>query len=473
MLTTLVTDSADGRGGPRARRRRRAGADGRAVSRETAVLAIDLGTTEVKAGLVGARRPAARHRPGRATRRTPTPPPAARSRIPRRGGARSAWPSASCVRLDVGEVCAIGIDGHGPTLVAVDAARPRDPSRDHLAGHPLDRGGRRSSPPRRGSRAGAWPGCRPRSGSSGNEPAAAAATRWYLATWDALALRLTGRATTSLVEGQPFPDAAALASVGLPAAKVPAGRSRGHGRRRSCSPTPRRGPRPAVPASRSSPASSTPGRASTAPGMTAAPATRWTPAARRAGSGSTGTGRWTFPARSRRSRRCPACTRSAGRWPRRAGRSTGSGSTSSAAASTTERLLEEAGTIAPGADGVVFLPYLAGERSPLWDPAARGAFAGLDARPRARPPDPRDPRGVGVRDPPRRRVDPRGRRRGPDDARLRRPGPERDVEPDQGRRDRVHGRGAGRPRDGGGGRGDGRARPRSARGRTCRPRSGG
>jgi xylulokinase len=45
--------------------------------------------------------------------------------------------------------------------------------------------------------------------------------------------------------------------------------------------------------------------------------------------------------------------------------------------STPEGLIEEAGTIGPGAEGVVFLPYLAGERSPLWDPTARGAFAGL------------------------------------------------------------------------------------------------
>jgi xylulokinase len=44
---------------------------------------------------------------------------------------------------------------------------------------------------------------------------------------------------------------------------------------------------------------------------------------------------------------------------------------------TTERLLEEAGTTPPGADGVVFLPYLAGERSPIWDPTATGAFVGL------------------------------------------------------------------------------------------------
>jgi len=38
---------------------------------------------------------------------------------------------------------------------------------------------------------------------------------------------------------------------------------------------------------------------------------------------------------------------------------------------------EEAGHIAPGCDGLLFLPYLAGERTPYPDPAARGAFVGL------------------------------------------------------------------------------------------------
>ncbi|MBM3495129.1 MAG: xylulokinase, partial [Armatimonadetes bacterium] len=31
----------------------------------------------------------------------------------------------------------------------------------------------------------------------------------------------------------------------------------------------------------------------------------------------------------------------------------------------------------PGANGLIFLPYLDGERAPLWDPHARGAFVGL------------------------------------------------------------------------------------------------
>ena len=43
-------------------------------------------------------------------------------------------------------------------------------------------------------------------------------------------------------------------------------------------------------------------------------------------------------------------------------------------------LIAEAAAVEPGADGLLFLPYLAGERSPLWDPTARGAFAGLTLR---------------------------------------------------------------------------------------------
>ena len=37
----------------------------------------------------------------------------------------------------------------------------------------------------------------------------------------------------------------------------------------------------------------------------------------------------------------------------------------------------EAASVAPGSDGLVFLPYLMGERSPVWDAQASGAFVGL------------------------------------------------------------------------------------------------
>jgi xylulokinase len=47
---------------------------------------------------------------------------------------------------------------------------------------------------------------------------------------------------------------------------------------------------------------------------------------------------------------------------------------------TLAELLVEAATAPAGAGGLLFLPYLAGERWPLHDPAARGAFVGLTLR---------------------------------------------------------------------------------------------
>ncbi len=46
-------------------------------------------------------------------------------------------------------------------------------------------------------------------------------------------------------------------------------------------------------------------------------------------------------------------------------------------------LTEEAAVTPPGAEGLFFLPYLAGERTPHADPLARGAFIGLTLGTRA------------------------------------------------------------------------------------------
>ncbi|RIV28153.1 hypothetical protein D2Q93_03715 [Alicyclobacillaceae bacterium I2511] len=43
-------------------------------------------------------------------------------------------------------------------------------------------------------------------------------------------------------------------------------------------------------------------------------------------------------------------------------------------------LLAEAAQVAPGAEGLLYLPYLLGERTPHLNPDARGAFVGLDWR---------------------------------------------------------------------------------------------
>ncbi len=45
-----------------------------------------------------------------------------------------------------------------------------------------------------------------------------------------------------------------------------------------------------------------------------------------------------------------------------------------------ETLFEDLCQVEPGADKLIFLPYLAGERSPIWDPNARGVFVGLSLK---------------------------------------------------------------------------------------------
>lgn len=45
-----------------------------------------------------------------------------------------------------------------------------------------------------------------------------------------------------------------------------------------------------------------------------------------------------------------------------------------------DELLSEVGTVSPGAEGLLFTPYLVGERTPYADSLIRGSFIGLDAR---------------------------------------------------------------------------------------------
>lgn len=46
--------------------------------------------------------------------------------------------------------------------------------------------------------------------------------------------------------------------------------------------------------------------------------------------------------------------------------------------SSLELFNEMAEKVSPGSGGTVFLPYMSGERSPIWDPDAKGVFYGLD-----------------------------------------------------------------------------------------------
>ena len=45
-----------------------------------------------------------------------------------------------------------------------------------------------------------------------------------------------------------------------------------------------------------------------------------------------------------------------------------------------DQLVNEAGDVSPGSEGLLFLPYLTGERTPYPDPLARGAWVGLTVR---------------------------------------------------------------------------------------------
>ncbi|MBA2382417.1 MAG: hypothetical protein H0V73_09940, partial [Chloroflexi bacterium] len=342
------------------------------MSRETAVLAIDLGTTEVKAGIVALDgRLLGLARAGYATDADPATGQAEQD--------PEAWWGAiglavhELVRLDVGDVVAIGIDGHGPTLVAVDeVGRPTHPAiiwqdarsvaeQATLAAATGLRGWSLAGLP-----AALW--------LETHRPAAAAATRWYLATWDFVAMRLTGRAATSLADDQPFPDSATLDATGLPGAKVPsplpAGSVVGEVSDDAAAALNIRAGIPVVAgivdawASYHGAGMARAGDAMDPGGSAGGFGIYWDRPLDVAGSFSTIAplpGLYSVGG-------AMAATGRAVDWFR-VDILHGSAST--------ETLIEEAGTIPAGADGVIFLPYLAGERSPLWDPSARGAFVGL------------------------------------------------------------------------------------------------
>jgi xylulokinase len=338
----------------------------------TAILGIDLGATEVKAGLVGLDgRLLAMARAGYALQVGHGPGWAEQE--------PSAWWSALTVAVralrppEPVDVVAIGVDGHGPTLVAVDdhgdATRPAvtflDTRATSEAAELADATGIR------GWALGPLPAAL---WLERNEPEIAARTRWYLTTWEWLALRLTGVAAAPLVPGQSTPDASRLIKTGLRLDRRPEPTAMGAvvGR--------------LMPAAAE--ALGLPSGIPVAGGTNDAFASYLGAGLTRSGDaydpgGSAGgfgvywhepvevPGAFVTPAPLEGLYSVGAAMAATGRaldWFRDG---------VAAGGVSTERLLEEAGTTPPGADGVVFLPYLAGERSPIWDPDATGAFVGL------------------------------------------------------------------------------------------------
>ncbi|HEX5823411.1 MAG TPA: FGGY-family carbohydrate kinase [Candidatus Limnocylindrales bacterium] len=345
---------------------------GRSPSREAAILAIDLGTTDVKVGLVALDgRLLGLARAGYATDAEPASGRAEQD--PDAWWAAIGLAARELLRGDVGEIVAIGIDGHGPTLVAVDTAgRPTRPA--IIWQDTRSRAEQAELAAATGLEGWALAGLPAALWVERHEPDVAAATCWYLATWDVVGMWLTGRAATSLVDGQPFPEGATLDGLGLPGAKVP----------------------PAVPAGSvlgelADGAASTLGLRAGIP-VAAGIVDAW---ASFHGAGMTRAGDAMDPGGAAggfgvywdRPLVVPGSFSTIAPLPGLYSVGGAMAATGRAldwfrvdilgGTTTTEGLLEEAGGTPPGAEGVIFLPYLAGERSPLWDPTARGAFVGL------------------------------------------------------------------------------------------------
>jgi xylulokinase len=339
----------------------------------TAILGIDLGTTEVKAGLVGldgrllaiARAGyglAAGHGPGWAEQDP------------------GAWWSAVVVAVhalrppEPVEVVAIGVDGHGPTLAPIDrsgeATRPAITFLDTRAATEADELAAQTGI--RGWALGPLPAAL---WLERHEPGAAARTRWYLTTWEWLAYRLTGEPRAPLVPGQAVPDPNTVQrATGLRMDRRPLASRMGDlvgGLTEGAATA--LGLRAGVPVA---------GGTNDAfasylgAGLTQA-GDAYDPGGSAGGFGVY----WHSPVEVPGAFVTPAPLEglfSVGAAMAATGRAldwfrdgiVGGGLS-------TEWLLEEAASTSPGADGVVFLPYLAGERSPIWDPTATGAFVGL------------------------------------------------------------------------------------------------
>jgi xylulokinase len=341
-----------------------------------AVLAIDLGTTEAKAGvvsldgrLVGLARARYPLDLDESTGRAEQDPEdwwqaslvAAREALDAAGG--SSTP----------EIVAIGLDGHGPSLAAVDAGgRPVCPAMIWLDRRDT---GEQAELERTSGLLGWSLGVLPAAlWLERHRPGVAEQARWYLNTWEYLGLRMTGRAATSLVPGQRLPEPALLAEVGLPPSKiadpVPAGTILG-------------GLLPDVAASLGVAAGTSvvaghvdafssfhgagirePGDALDAGGTAGGFGVYWDRPLDVQGAFCTPApipGRFVIGG-------AMAATGKALDWFR---------DTVLGGESSTEALIAEAAATSPGANGLLFLPYLAGERSPIWDPEARGVLAGL------------------------------------------------------------------------------------------------
>ncbi len=326
-------------------------------TRVPAVVGIDLGTTEAKAAAIGLDG----HLFGLGRSGYPLDV-GADGRAEQSPADWWAAVSAAVRSIDVSrlEVLAVCAAGQGPTLAVVDAAG--EPVRPAIT----------------------WQDRRPAGGGFGLlptmawlarvEPASVERATWLLAAWDALGLWLSGEAAASLQGHETALDAATLMAAGVRPAVIPVARAFGQrlGELRPLA-AEAMGLRPGIPvivgvndgtASMLGAGLRLPGhavdtggasgglgiysdRAVEADGLFVAPAPL--------------PGRWVVGG-------AMAALGASVDWLRE---DVLRGAIDAAT------LLEEAAVVPAGAGGLVFLPYLAGERAPLFDEAARGAFVGL------------------------------------------------------------------------------------------------
>jgi xylulokinase len=343
---------------------------------EPVVLGIDVGTTNAKAGLVALDgRLLGSARASYAIDVAPDEGRAEQDADDWWAALETLTATLRALRTDV-RIVAIAVTGHGPTMVPVDAVgRPTGQAitwldtrtlaeQDELATRTGLRGWALSVLP-----AGLW--------LERHRPRVAEATTWYLNTWEALALRLTGRAATSLVAGQAFPDRGVLVASGLAAERVAppvaAGSVLG-----GLTPTA---------AGVLGLVAGTPVVAGVVDAFASFHGAGLLEAGDAIDAGGTAGGFGVYVDRP---------VEAAGSFCTAAplpGRHVVGGAMAATGkaldwlrddilggTATTEALLDEASAVGAGSDGLVFLPYLAGERSPLWNPEASGAFVGLTVR---------------------------------------------------------------------------------------------
>ncbi len=329
------------------------------AERVSAVLGLDLGTSEVKAALVGL--DGRLLGMGRGGYPTDIGPDGRAEQDP-----RDWWVAiVAAVRsmadaIAAAEVTGICCVGQGPTLVAVDAdGRPVRPAltwQDRRAG------------------AGGY-GLLPRMAWLAREdPSSIARVRWLLASWDAVGHMLTGVAVTSVQRHEAVPSAAALETAGVPRDRVPGSRPVG-------------APLGPLRADRAADLG-LPAGIPVVVGVNDGAASMLGAGLRLPGdavdTGGTSGGLAIYadrPVQVGRSFLSPAPLE--GRWVV-GGAMAALGATVDWVRTsilggrwTPDEMFEAAATVPAGADGLVVLPYLAGERAPVFDEDARGVIFGL------------------------------------------------------------------------------------------------